>query len=240
MLNYGGLQAFTFFLGGNKMKKLFAVLFAALVMGLSAHAATITYTDSVTGIFDEVSDADATLYIPQFNSSLGILNSITINLSTALQGDLGFENLKKFTGGTFNFSTQNVYAYLVLGLSGSGMIMSGYSDSQTYTVTLAKYDGVIDYAGTSGTIVTTFSDADTQTYADFTDAGFLTQFTGTGNMDFTIMSDSLSSLGLPSNSAAIINTTGQASVSVTYNYTVPEPATMAVLSLGGLLFKRKK
>lgn len=224
------------------MKKLFAVLFAVLVMGFSANAATITYTDSVTGIFDEVSDADATLYIPQFNSSLGTLNSITINLSTALQGDLGFENLKKFTGGTFNFSTQNVYAYLVLGLSGSGgMLMSNYTDNQTYTVTLAKYDGTIDYAGTSGTIVTTFSDADTQTYADFTDAGFLTQFTGTGNMDFTITSDSLSQLGLPSNSAAIINLTGQASVSITYDYTpIPEPATIAFLSISGLFLKRRK
>lgn len=233
-----GCQRHSFF-GVIKMKKLFALLFV-LVFAFSVQAASITYTDNVTGIFDEVSDEDATLYIPQFNSSLGTLDSVTIDLSTALQASLGFENLKKFAGGDFSVATQGSYAYFTLLLNGVGFgSMSFYTDSQTYTVTLAKYDGTTDYAGTSGTIVASFSDTDTQTIT-ISDPGYLAQFIGAGNMIFDVLTYSATPLGLPSNSAAIINTTGQAGASITYNYTIPEPATIAVLSLGGLLLKRKK
>jgi hypothetical protein len=205
---------------------------------LTAQASTITYTNSVTGLFDEV--PDTILYIPQFNSSLGTLNSITMNLSTAIQASFGYENLKKFTGGTFNVSTNNIYGYLVLGLNGSGIIGSNYSDNQTYTATVTAYDGTTDYAGTSGKTVATFSDADTQTIT-LSDASSLAMFTGTGNMNFTTLTDAQNMFTVPANSAAIINTTGQASTSVTYDYTpIPEPATIAFLSLCGLFIKRKK
>jgi hypothetical protein len=229
-------QAFAFW--GNKMRKLFYVFFI-LAISFSVQASTITYTDSVTGLFDLVPDRD--LVIPQFDSSLGTLNSATINLSTALQGSLGFENLKKFTGGNFNVSTNNIYASLVISLNGSGIMMSNYMDNQTYTVTLAAYDGTTDYAGTSGTIVANFSDADTQTVS-LSDPSFLAQFIGTGDLLFNIITDSLTPLSLPSNSSAIINTTGQASASITYDYTpIPEPATVCLISIGALsLIQRKK
>lgn len=218
------------------MRKLF-YLFCVLAISFTVQASVITYTNSVTGLFDLVPSTD--LVIPQFDSSLGTLNSVTMNLSTALQGSLGFENLKRFAGGTFNVSTNNIYAYISLGLSGSGgMLMSSYTDNQTYTVTLAKYDGTIDYAGTSGTTIATFSDADTET---FTTSSSLEQFIGTGNILFNIINDASAPLGLPTNSAAIINTTGQASVSIDYDYTpIPEPATIAIFSLSGLFLKRKK
>ena len=216
------------------MRKLFYVLFV-LAVSLPAYAATITYTDSITGLFDLVADTD--LVVPQFDTSLGTLNSITLTLSTALQGSLGFENLKKFTGGDFSVSASGTYAYLTLGINGSPIMWSDYSDSQTYTVTLAKYDGTIDYAGTSGTNVATFSDADTITIPIGPGE---TLFLGSGSVYFTIVTGSSASLVVPSNSAAIIDTTAQASVSVTYDYTpVPEPVTIAILGLGGLLFRRK-
>ncbi|HBG27463.1 MAG: hypothetical protein A2Y10_02720 [Planctomycetes bacterium GWF2_41_51] len=215
------------------MKKFLLVLIV-LAMSVAAQANIITYSDSVTGLFDLVPDTD--LLVSQFDSSLGTLNSVTITFYTALQGSLGFENLKQF-GGNFSISTNNIYAAVVIG---GGICASNYNDNQMYTATLGAYDGTTDYAGTSGTILATYSDSDTMPFF-FNTPDSMAQFLGTGNMTFTTQTFSMMSLGLPTNSEAAINTTGQASVTISYDYTpVPEPATIAILSLGGLfLFKRK-
>jgi hypothetical protein len=214
------------------MRKLLYALFV-LAISLTAQANTITYSDSITGLFDLVPNRD--LVVPQFDSSLGTLNSVTMDISTAIQASLGFENLKKFAGGNFDISA-SVHGYVVV----SSMIMSNFVDSQTYTITLQPYDGILDYAGTSGTTVATYSDVDN---GIFTQTSDFARFIGTGSVPFNIMTDARADhFGLPANSSATINTTAQASVSVTYDYTpvpVPEPATIAILSFAGLLLKRK-
>lgn len=210
----------------------FLFLIAVLSMSFAAYANSISYTDSITGLFDQVPNRD--LAVQQFDPLLGNLNSVTIDFSTAIQGDLLFENLVKYTGGTFQINTQ-VGAMVSL-----GAVMSSYMGSSTgYAVTVAKYDGVLDFAGTSGTTVASFSDADNATV---TLISGLDAFIGTGlTAPFPLMTDSMSTIGIPHNSAACVNTTASASVTVTYNYTppIPEPATMSILALGGLLFRRK-
>lgn len=214
------------------MKK---ILFAITLLAISftAQANLISYSDSITGLFDLVPDRD--LVISQFNPALGTLNSVTITFHTALQGSLGFENLKKF-GGNFSIVTNNITAYILLG---GGICASGYSDNQTYTVTLGAYDGTTDYAGTSGTEVASFSDDDTMPFF-FNAPDSMAQFIGTGNMTFTTQTFSMMPLGLPTNSEASVNTTGEASVTIAYDYTpVPEPMTIAILSFAGLLLRKK-
>ncbi|OHB52287.1 MAG: hypothetical protein A2Y12_19370 [Planctomycetes bacterium GWF2_42_9] len=60
-------------------------------------------------------------------------------------------------------------------------------------------------------------------------------------MTFAVQADAMAMVQTLSNFAAIFNTTGDASVTVTYDYTaVPEPTTMAILAIMGLVLKCKK
>ncbi|OQA01193.1 MAG: hypothetical protein BWY69_01456 [Planctomycetes bacterium ADurb.Bin401] len=213
--------------------KNFLFIITILAITVAAQANLITYSDSIIGLFDLMPDRD--LVISQFNPALGTLNSVTITFHTALQGSLGFENLKRF-GGNFTVVTNNIMAYVVIG---GGICSSGYTDNQTYNVTLGAYDGSTDYAGTSGIEVAALSDDDTVPF--FLNApDSMAQFIGTGNMTFTTQTFSMMPLGLPTNSEAAVNTTGQASVTIEYDYTpVPEPMTIAILSFAGLLLRKK-
>jgi hypothetical protein len=205
--------------------------FSILAICFTAHASTITYSDSITGLVDQVATRD--LVVSQFDSSLGTLNSVTMDISTAIQVSLGFENLVRYDGGNFEIPV-GVHGYVVV----ASMVMSNYAYNQNYVVTLGAFDGTLDYAGTSGTIFATYSDADNGVFTQYSD---FDRFIGSGSVPFNILTDAgADHLGLPANSSAIINTTAQASVSVTYDYTpVPEPATIALLCLSGLLLKRK-
>jgi hypothetical protein len=228
MLKFGRVQASNW---GFKMKNYFAFLLI-LALCLSAQANVISFTDSITGLFDQVETRD--LVVPQFDSSLGTLNSVSVNVSTAIQGSVGFENLKRFTGGNFAV-TVNVHGYVALDY----MVMSNYQDQQNYNVILGAYDGALDYAGTSGTILATYSDADNMQYTIGYD---FSRFLGTSNVIFSVLAEAVADhIAKPANSSADLLTTGQASVTVTYDYSpVPEPATIVVLSIAGLFLRRRK
>jgi hypothetical protein len=232
------------FLGRKKkMRKSLCALFVIALTVVPTLANQITYTDSISGLFRFVPDRD--LVVSQFDSSLGTLNSVSIAASTALQAELGFENIKTTGGGTFSIytywpsdPTQYTYADINLSFNSSNILTSGYSDAHQYTKTLAVFDGTIDYAGTSGAILANFSDADNTSM--FYNSS-LAQFIGTGNLTFGLLTNAFTALSVSGgNGATSMATIGQASVSVTYDYTpVPEPVTLAILSIGGLLLRRK-
>jgi hypothetical protein len=214
------------------MRKILYALFL-LAFSLTAGASTITYTDSITGLFDLVPNRD--LAVSQFNSSLGTLNSVTMDISTAIQADVGFENLARFAGGNFQVGT-SVHGYVVV----ASMVMSNFVDTQTYTISLQPFDGILDYSGTSGQILKHYSDAD---HGTFTQTSDFDRFIGSGSVPFPIIMDAFADhFTIPSNSSAIINTTAQASVSVTYDYTapIPEPVSIALLCLGGLMLRKRR
>lgn len=214
------------------MRKFLLVLFIfALTSAVQANI--ITYTDSINGLFKYVPNRD--LAVSQFNPALGTLNSVTMELSTAIESSLGFENLVSFERPNIQVTT-SVHGYIALGY----MLMSNFTGGQTHILTIGAFDGIIDYAGTSGTILETYSDADTGTFnlpfgSDFS------QYIGLGSVLFPLITDSFTDhITKPANSAAIYNTTAEASVTITYDYTpVPEPATIAILAIGGLFLKRK-
>lgn len=225
------------------MKNSLYVLAVLVLAAIPAQASQITYTDSITGLFNLAPDRD--LIVPQFNSTLGTLTSVSISASTALQASLGYENTKT-TGGTFNIytywtfdPTEYTHANVELSFNSSPILTSGYADAKKYTKALSAYDGITDYAGTSGAILANFSDADTTSMLYNSS---LAPFIGSGNLTFGLLSNAYTALQTPSNGSTQIATTGQASVSVVYDYTpipIPEPSTIAILSLGGLLLIKK-
>jgi len=232
--------------GRKKMRKLLALAVILLASVVSANANQITYSDSVAGLFDLVADRD--LLIPQFDSSLGTLNSVSIAVETGLQASLGFENKNPTSGGTFyvytyfTFDPANEYtrARVDLSFNDAVILTSGYSDAKKYTLTnISAYDGTTDYAGTSGRILGTFGDADNQSF--FYDSA-LAEFIGSGNLTFGVLSDAYTTLSWSGGSSDVrIATTGQAGVTVVYDFTpIPEPTTMCILAIGSLVFLRKR
>jgi hypothetical protein len=232
----------------KRMKKLVALcaVIILLMMTVSVDANLMSHTDNVVGLFNLVADRD--LIIPQFDSTLGMLNSVSITVTTALQASLGFENTNPTSGGTFYVSTyfsseptQYTRAKVDLSFNSSVILTSGYTDAQEYTLSgISIYDGITDYAGTSGRNVATFGNANSLPL--FHDSG-LAQFIGTGNLTFGINSDAYTALTVSGgNSSVRMATTGQAGVTVVYDFTpIPEPVTICLLGLGALsLIRRKK
>jgi hypothetical protein len=218
-----------------------------LMMTVSASATVVSYTDSISGLFNLVADRD--LVVSQFNSSLGTLNSVSITVSTALQATLGAENTNPSSpaSGTAAFNvytyfrsdpTQYTQASVTLSFDSSTVSMAGYTDAKKYVLHLTKYDGTTDYAGTSGTTVATFTPSDSEVL--FYNSG-LASFIGTGGLTFGLVSNAYTVLQTPGNFSTSMSTTGQAGVTVNYDYTpIPEPATMVLLGLGALSLIRRK
>ncbi|MBR8838184.1 MAG: PEP-CTERM sorting domain-containing protein [Stigonema ocellatum SAG 48.90 = DSM 106950] len=225
--------------------KFFSVLAAATTLaGVvattgSANAATLSSTASVDYA---LTDTDSFLNVQQFDSSLGQLNSVTIDFASDLVGDARFTN----TGAKARYVTVNVGAEITLDLN----------DQNLFDLTANKIYGPY-YAPTlkqnpNQPIIVpglTTSVDGTQT---FTNSDFLQLFTGTNTVGllFTAVANSYISGG--GNLDAHIDTQARASVNVTYDYTVaiapkrrkvPEPS--ALLGVGlvagfGLLSQRNR
>ncbi len=106
--------------------------------------------------------------------------------------------------------------------------------SNDYVVNLTAFDGIVDYAGTSGFKTTYVNVMDSQVY-NYTLAADLAKFTGTGNVNFVANGTAYAVVSFPGgNSDTFVSTKGTADVSVTYDYTipVPEPATVILLMFG--------
>jgi hypothetical protein len=220
-----------------------------LAVSLSANASTVTYTvnfgDSYEGTFDISKD----LFIPTFDPSLGTLESVKLDYSVDADGWLGFENttaippasvtLKTYSG-TLSNPTDWTYGNLGLKFGSQTLASVSWTDAQNYVFTgLTAYDGTTDWAGTSGkqTVYLDKHDGGSTTYTTGLD-----MFIGASPLKLTYDLDGTAEIVLGfsgGNGSAKINTTGAGQVSIAYTY-VPEPATMALLGLGGLLLRKKK
>ncbi|MBE9206770.1 PEP-CTERM sorting domain-containing protein [Nostoc sp. LEGE 06077] len=235
--------------------KLFQTLAAATTLaGIvatagAANAASLSYSSQYQyKPTDEAASADGyyitdikdTISVQKFNSALGTLKSVTIEFIGNLKGDAGFEN------------RSNNAATVLVNLAGTlnlqlpeGVDRFELNPEQSYSYTVARRDGVLDYAGTSGRTVAGLSAGITETKT-FADSSFLQYFLGQGTTDFTFLATANSSISGPGNLASYVTTLASANVNVTYNYdpkAVPEPS--AAIGLGlvagiGLMSQRRK
>jgi len=204
-----------------------ALIAATLVAGTgTAQADLLIYTGGLNG---QSSDPYPNTFPPlsynggialtQFDPARGTLNSITIDLSSVFNYGTQFENKSPNSGSTV---MKNMTQQLTIGsLLDTGLV----AYNKTWTV--AKYDGTVDYAGTSGFTVAESIGA-TNVSSTLTGVN-MTPYIGTGSLLLDVYSNASFSGGFTGGNGSFINSQNFATTAkVTYDFT----PTVAPVSVG--------
>jgi hypothetical protein len=205
----------------------------------AANAASISYTSSLD--YDFTNIIDAPLSIQQFNSSLGTLKGVTIAFTGDLLANAGLENYRNPANTPV---TVDIIGQLSLKLNNQSVFALNPQYTSSYE--LAKYDGMLDYDGTSGKTLSNLT-ATQSGIQSSTNTQFLQSFIGNSNIDFLFSASATSVVSGSGNIRSYVDTLAKAGIKVTYDYddvkSVPEPsAALGVGLIAGLclLSQRKK
>ncbi|MEC4882226.1 MAG: PEP-CTERM sorting domain-containing protein [Scytonema sp. PMC 1070.18] len=227
----------------------FTTLTGMFVTPGRANAALLEYFAEYKPPVDEVAPYDgygftdiikAPLNIQKFDSALGTLQSVKIDFLGNLKGDASFESRNTQSSNV----TVDLSGLLKLELPDNTSVFE-VSPQQEYSYEVAKYDGKLDFDGTSGKtiagLVATLSD--TKTY---TDSNELNSFTGLDNLEFLFTAKAESTVSGSGNIASYVTTYASSSVRITYEYEkrrrVPEPSALigvGLVAAMGFLSKRR-
>lgn len=146
------------------MKKLIALIAASFI--ITVNAATLNYTNSYSGSSDFVQD----IPIPQFNPVLGNLRSVIVQAQFVEDRTVFAENLSAGNQWFSFLMTNNINISIP---NATDINTNAYTSYSLIRRVVAPYDGVIDYAGTSGATV-----SKTSTNAISVTITNISQFTG--------------------------------------------------------------
>ena len=180
--------------------------------------------------------------LPQFDGSLGTLDSVTLTLFGHLEGSAKAESINVGARDV----TLNLRATLKLvdPVSASTLVQTTPLVSNTFNA--SSFDGTSDFGGTSGRSYLGLV-ADSSTMSTFTDGATLAMFTGTGSVTTKLSAQGASSYLSSGNIDSQFRTKASGYANVTYAYhttAVPEPGTWALMFAGlgmiGLLASRRR
>jgi len=232
------------------MRKFVAILFCVMAMAPLANAGIVTYTINFSDNYSGTFDISQVLSVPQFNASLGALQSVKVDFGVSADGWIGIENTNPNNG----ITNRKAYTYtyylpptdpeydtthgnLKLSLGASDLASVDWNVANTYTLNLSVFDGTVDYAGTSGFLTVYLAEADSGSV--LYNSG-LEPYIGSGTVNFDLVGSAWFVGIFPSgNVNSEVSTLGAGNVTVTYEY-VPEPATVCLLGLGVLSLIRRK
>jgi hypothetical protein len=218
----------------NMLKLAFAT---ALGLGLSSASAGIITHELTAPAGSTALDWNATLSIPQFNvpSHLGTLEKVTFTLTGNVSGDVQLENF-----GSAGSKSYSAFATMTLMHPTSLDPIVVVVPTQSGAASLGGNDGVMDFGGPGGAIVTG-ANASASQAGVLTSGADLALFTGAGTVDLDL--SAAGGLSLPSNVFGVYLANGAATVLVAYEYApVPEPqvyGAVGSLLCGGLIAYRR-
>ena len=172
----------------------------------------------------QIPDWTSSVTIPKFDSSLGALNSVTFRLSGTVQGSAQSENTSPSAG---NDITLNLSAALQLFRPGTLDLahrLAVTTPAVANTFAASVYDGVTDFAGTSGVTYAGLTATKVNKAVYSSDAD-LALFTGLGTIDLPLTAIGKSKATGGGSAISVFDTQARGEVTVTYNYgpAVPEP-----------------
>jgi hypothetical protein len=220
-----------------------ALLSAIVVAGTgAAQAALISYSGGLTGNstdpypnpLQSPLSSDGSISLNLFNSSLGTLNSVTIDLSSLFTYGTRFENSSPNSASSV---TKNISQRLMI-----GSLLDTDLVNYNRIWNVAKADGTVDYSGTSG--FTTIESAGQTNYHATLIGPALASYIGSGNLLYGVYSNATFSGGFTGGNGSFLNTQQfVTNATVTYDYTpTPIPAAFWLLGSGllGLAGLRKR
>lgn len=214
------------------MKKLLALALVAATG--AAQADTIVLTDTFG--LATTNWTNALSGLSQFDSSLGTLNAVTINLSGDIVQALRAEN----KGASADNLTPVAGANLLF-RKGSTTLQTLALSNTGSAFAASAFDGTSDFAGTSGIDFGSLTANGTLAAITFTSAADLADFIGTGTLaGFNVRASGAGRVDSDNgNLASEVETQARYNLRLTYDYTVPvtpvpEPTSMALVGLGAL------
>lgn len=207
----------------NFIKRSLVVAGILTLGAMGASAATLVQTLSFG---PSGTDWSVVLNFNQFNPSTGVLLGASIQLDGYLDSTVGLEN-KNPSGRTVRHQVQGD-----LDITAPNAILNVNFNTGLQTDVVSGFDGLIDYAGTSGRthMYSQFGTA-SHTYAPID----LPLFIGTGTLPVQMDATALAAFSGGGNLATLVLTQATGIATLTYLYReVPEPATF--LLIGSALF----
>jgi len=220
------------------MKRVIFSLFVALAaIGVASTvcAETISYT-TTTPIAAATTDWSGVLLLQQFDSSLGTLTSVTLNVGSTI------DTILTITNGSPSASSGSAKTEVEVRVQDAG----NYLASPALDILSPKFDYSLNAgeSATSGLLTKSVTEGNS-----YTASNILAEFTGTGTISLaasTFTQTNLSNTG--GNTSASQTTHASATAQVIYTYTkpappVPEPSTLVLLGVAsalGLLVWRKR
>ena len=222
----------------------FSSLLVWLLTVVTASAALLDESATTTLSY---TDFTKDLLIPLFDPSLGQLQSAQLTITGQLVGGAEYENPNAHPaqGGTLQYTlTQNMNVTL-----GAQNYLS-LSPVTTATLNIPAppaFDGILDYAGTSGAKFQGINTNQVKTFT-YTTPTSLAAFVGTGNDDFRVTTDTFVTMGWGGLNGVWVGSYSLADVTVDMQYTyqaavvaVPEPGVGMLFGLGlvGIVVMRR-
>ncbi|TVQ64078.1 MAG: choice-of-anchor E domain-containing protein [Phycisphaerales bacterium] len=218
--------------------KIGCVLAAAGVLvvagAASAQPATISYSETVP---NQDSNWTETLQLPQFDPSLGTLTGITLSIDGSFAGEFAFENASNGELQVLNISRKWLISVEPVDGPTRAALLQIEDEWTRGPLVLAPFDGTFDFDGPSGnTDVFTGAASGSVSIFDFS------VYTGLDTVGFILDHDApfaFDTIGGSYGFGAF--STAGATLTVTYDYFIPAPGSLAaMLLLGGLTTARRR